>query len=76
MNDAGTNDVYTGVDTPVEPEVPLPSCPLLLRPQHCKLLLDNTAHVVNPPAEIMVAVAPSVTCTGSGWLPPETPTDP
>jgi hypothetical protein len=76
VNEAGTNDVYTGVVTAVVPEVPLPSCPLLLRPQHFRLLSDNTAHVVNPPAAIVVAVAPSVTCTGSGWLPPETPIDP
>ena len=76
VNEAGTDDVYTGVLTPVEPDVPLPSCPLLLRPQHCKLFSDSTAHVVKPPAAIMVAVPPNVTCTGSGWLLPMTPTDP
>ena len=76
VNEAGTNEVYTGSVTPIDPDVPLPSCPLLLRPQHCTLLSDNTAHVVKPPAAIMVALPPNVTCTGSGWLPPTTPTDP
>ena len=66
VNESGTNKVYTGVVTAVEPKVPLPNCPVLLRPQHFRLLSDNTAHVVDPPAAIIVADAPSVTCTGSG----------
>ena len=70
------DDVYTGVLTPVEPHVPLPSCPLLLRPQHCKLLSDSTAQVAAPPAAIMVAVPPKVTCTGSACVPPDTPKAP
>ena len=34
VNESGTNKVYTGVVTAVEPKVPLPNCPMLLRPQH------------------------------------------
>ena len=61
VNQAGINDVYTGVVTAAVPHVLLPNCPLLLRPQHCNLLSDKTAHVVDPPAAIMVAVEPRFT---------------
>jgi hypothetical protein len=61
VNEAGTNDAYTGEFTAAVPDVPFPSCPLLFRPQHFTLLSDKTAHVCAPPAAIIVAVAPNTT---------------
>ncbi len=37
---------------------------------------DNTAQVSAPPAAIMVAVAPTITRTGSARVPPVTPNAP
>ena len=63
----------TGTGTSLDVVVPVPSCPLVLSPQQEALLLDVTAHVVDPPAEIFRTVRPPATEMGTalhGKLPP------
>ena len=52
----------TGVDEDVV--VPLPSCPLLFRPQHVAVPPDNKAHEWPWPAVTAMAVVIPVTVTG------------
>lgn len=43
----------------VSVEPPIPNCPTLFRPQHCKVPSLKTAQVCESPADILVAVVPA-----------------
>jgi hypothetical protein len=64
VKDAGIRETVVGdpmIDGVVDP---VPTWPKLLRPQHCTELFVSTAHVVEPPAAIIVAASVNGTCTG------------
>ena len=66
VNEDGMDTTAVGVELPtVLVWFPFPSCPRWCRPQHITLFVDNTAHVVLPPAATRIALVGSVTWTGS-----------
>ena len=50
--------VGTGIGDSESVVPPVPSCPLLLRPQHCTEPPENNAHVLTSPSETAMTPEP------------------